>query len=363
MVLSNRFCRATSISQWAMALSCALLVGCKREEIRVYTAPKDLPPPSREHAAHSQGQGVRPHAHYKVPEGWNELPAEGIRAARFAVPTKSGHDLDVSVISLPGVAAGKLDIVNLWREQVQLPPVAEADLAAMTEVVRVGEIQGDLFEMVSAEALINEKQKARILVAMVKDSATSWFMKMTGEDDAVREQKPKFIEFLNSLTFDYGSHGAETQTASAPPQNTNSGGKPAWQVPANWKEVPPTEMLLAKFVVPGKGDDKAEVTVSVFPGDVGGLHLNINRWRRQIGLPEADEKTTKELARPLETVSQGAVLVDMSGAAVRVIGAIVPDGGRTWFYKLTGSPNVAEAEKDSLVKFVQSAKQAKQNGG
>jgi hypothetical protein len=65
-----------------MALSCALLVGCKREEIRVYTVPKDLPTPSQEHAEHSQG--VRPHAHYKVPEGWSELPAEGIaqRASR-----------------------------------------------------------------------------------------------------------------------------------------------------------------------------------------------------------------------------------------------------------------------------------------
>jgi len=286
-----------------------------------------------------------------------------MRAARFSVPVASGNDLDVSVISLPGVAAGKLDIVNLWREQVSLPAATESDLASMSETVRIGDQQGDLFEMVSAEPLINDKDKARILVAMVKDTGTSWFMKMTGEDAAVREQKPKFIEFLNSLTFDYGSHAAEPQTTSAPIQNTNSGGKPAWQVPPNWKEVAPSEMLLAKFVVPGKGEEKAEVTVSVFPGDVGGLHLNINRWRRQIGLPEADEKTTRELARPLEGVSRNAVLVDMSGATTRVIGAIVPDGGRTWFYKLSGSPNVAEAEKDSLVRFVQSAQPAKQNGG
>jgi len=363
MVLSKRLRRATSIPPWAVALSCTLvLAGCKREEIRVYTAPKDLPPPTSEHASHSQR--VQPHAHYKVPEGWNELPAEGMRAARFSVPTSSGNNLDVSVISLPGVAAGKIDIVNLWREQVNLPKASEADLASMSETVRIGEKQGDLFDMVSAEALINEKDKARILVAMVKDGNTSWFMKMTGEDAAVREQKPKFIEFLNSLTFDYGSHAAEPQTTSVPPpQNTNSGGKPAWQVPPNWKEVAPTEMLLAKFVVPGNGEEKAEVTVSVFPGDVGGVHANVNRWRRQIGLPEADEKTTKELARPLEGVSHNAVLVDMSGATTRVIGAIVPDGGRTWFYKLSGSPNVAEAEKNSLVRFVQSAQQPKQNGG
>lgn len=362
MVLSKRLRRATSISKWAVPVLCLLTVaGCKREEIRVYTAPRDLPPPSRDHAAHAQR--VQPHAHYKVPEGWNELPAEGMRAARFSVPTASGNDLDVSVISLPGIAAGKLDIVNLWREQVQLPPATEADLASMNETVRVGDKQGDLFDMVSAEPLINDKDKARILVAMVKDGNTSWFMKMTGEDAAVREQKPKFIEFLNSLEFDYGSHDEAPQTTSAPAQSTNSGGKPAWQVPPNWKEVPPTEMLLAKFLVAGKGEEKAEITVSVFPGDVGGLHANINRWRRQIGLPDADESTTRELAKPLEGVSRNAVLVDMSGANTRVIGAIVPDGGRTWFYKLTGSPDVAEAEKDSLVRFVQSAQQPKQNGG
>jgi hypothetical protein len=360
MRLSKRLHRATFILKWTAPLLCLVsVVGCKREEIRVYTAPKELPPPTSGQASSPR---VRPHVHYKVPEGWNELPADGMRLARLSVPAKSG-DLDVSVISLPGIAASQLDIVNLWREQVQLPPATETELASMSEKVRVGDKEGDLFEMVSAEPLINEKDKARILVAMVKDGSTSWFMKMTGEDTAVREQKPKFIEFLSSLTFDYGSHDEEPpQTTSVPSQNTNSGGKPGWQVPANWKEVPPTEMLLAKFVVPGKGEEKAEVTVSVFPGDVGGLHLNINRWRRQIGLPEADEKTTKELARPLEGVSRDAVLVDMSGATTRVIGAIVPEGGRTWFYKLTGSPSVAEAEKDSLVKFVQSAKQ-KQNGG
>lgn len=335
-------------------------MGCGREQVRVYNAPKDTP--AREHAGRSQG--AQPHAHYRVPEGWNELQPGAMRAARFSVPNNSGHDIDVSVIALPGVAAGKLDIVNLWREQVRLPTVSEADLAAMTETVQVGDKQGDLFDMVSAEQLIDEKHPARILVAMVKDNNTSWFMKMTGEDVSVREQKPKFIEFLKSLTFDYGSHEGDEQITSQPPQQTtNSGGKPAWQVPANWKEVPPTEMLLAKFVVPGKGEDKAEITVSVFPGDVGGVHANINRWRRQIGLAEVDEQTTKQLAQPLAGVSRDAVIVDMSGATARLIGAIVPDGSRTWFYKMTGAPSVAAAEKDSLVKFVQSAKQGKQTNG
>ena len=78
-------------------------------------------------------------------------------------------------------------------------------------------------------------------------------------------------------------------------------------------------------------------------------------------LPELDEQGTKSLAQPLDGGVADAMLVDMSGKTTRLIGAIVPDGSRTWFYKLMGSPAIAEAEKAALVRFIQSAKHA--NGG
>ena len=231
----------------------------------------------------------------------------------------------------------------------------------MTETVPIAGKQGDLFDMMSEELLVQNKHKARILVAMVKDGDTSWFMKMTGEQASVAAQKPAFVEFLKSLTFDYGTHESAPQfTSTAPQRATTAGAKPAWEIPTNWKEVEPTEMLLAKFLVTGSANEKAEVTVSVFPGDVGGPHANINRWRRQLGLPELDEQGTKSLAQPLDGAAD-AMLVDMSGKSARLIGAIVPEGSRTWFYKLMGSPTIAEAEKAALVKFIQSAKHS--NGG
>src|SRR5678815_5007451 len=106
MVLGHFRPRATSILRWAGALAClALITGCKREGIRVYLAPKEI-----------TGQA---HLHYKVPQGWTELEAGGMRTARFSLPAKVGGDMDVSIIALPEIKAGKLDIVNLWREQVQ----------------------------------------------------------------------------------------------------------------------------------------------------------------------------------------------------------------------------------------------------
>lgn len=354
MLLKQRLERATSISQWTALLVCLAILGCKRQEVRVYYAPKE--------AVAARTSGGQPHIHYKLPAGWTELESGGMRAARFSVPGQTGGDIDVSVIALPGINAGKLDIVNLWREQVRLPKVSEEDLAGMTERVAIADQQAELFDMVSEDPLIQEKHKARILVAMVKDGETSWFMKMTGEEGSVRAQKPAFLEFLKSLTFDYAAHDERPQVASnAPKRATAAGAKPAWDIPPHWKEVEPTEMLLAKFLVTGKADEKAEVTVSVFPGDVGGPHANINRWRRQLELPELDEQGTKGLVQRLEGGTPESMLVDMSGKTTRLIAAIVPAGSQTWFYKLMGSPAVAEAEKAALVRFIQSAKHA--NGG
>ena len=44
-----------------------------------------------------------------------------------------------------------------------------------------------------------------------------------------------------------------------------------------------------------------------------------------------------------------------SGQPARLVGAMVPQAGQAWFYKLMGNPAVVQAQKDALTKFVQSA--------
>jgi hypothetical protein len=346
-----------------------LLAGCGREQIRVYRVPKEKP---AEVAQAGQGQGT-PHLHFKTPEGWTELPAGGMRAARFSVAGKNDRALDVSAIPLPGMAASKQDIVNLWREQVHLPAVKEEELSTLMEEVLIGETKGELFDMLSSEPLIDQKLKARILVAMLKDGPTTWFFKMTGDDESVREQKPAFLAFLKSVTIDHTAQppqqeGRFTSTnvkkvpSAGDDAAANPAAKPVWEVPPGWTEAPPTQMLLAKFLLPGQGANKAEVTVSVFPGTVGGILANVNRWRGQIGLPPTNESDLEAMTSSLDVPGGKAILVDMSGTdaksgqKARLIGAILPQGERTWFYKLMGDEQIAEREKQAFVKFVQTAK-------
>jgi len=44
------------------------------------------------------------------------------------------------------------------------------------------------------------------------------------------------------------------------------------------------------------------------------------------------------------------------GRNAKLVGAIVPLGDRTWFYKLMGNEQVVESQKEVFSKFVKSVK-------
>lgn len=105
----------------------------------------------------------------------------------------------------------------------------------------------------------------------------------------------------------------------------------------------------------------ADVTVSAFPGETGGLIPNLNRWRSQVGLPPAPEADLAGLVDKLDVLGGKATLVDFSGTSpesgtpVRIVGAVVRRDGWSWFYKLLGNPQIIEAQREAFVKFVQTA--------
>lgn len=367
----------------ALTVAAALLSGCGKEDIKVYRTDKDKPesaPTANPHAGGSMGaMGENPHAMaastariaYKLPAGWQERPASNMRVASFAIPGKDDQSADVSVIPLPGVGAHLTEMVNIWRQQLQLPEATEEMAAKSAEDIKVGADQGKLYDLASTEKVLNNKYQARIIAAILMRGETAWFFKLTGEDALVAAQKPAFLEFLKSVSFVSEPAGGMPPMAGgmppmgggmmAPAGGGDAPAKPAWTVPAGWKEEPPTQMLIAKFLA-ADGDAKAEITVSAFPGDVGGLLANVNRWRRQIGLPPIEDADLAKTVSEIDAQGGKAKLVDLdgvdakSGQKARLVGVIVPQATQTWFYKLMGDEKVVAREKDALVKFVQSVK-------
>ena len=60
-----------------------------------------------------------------------------------------------------------------------------------------------------------------------------------------------------------------------------------WDVLDNWEETSGNNFALATYKINDKVFD-AEISITMFPGNAGGVKNNVNRWRRQLELPELD---------------------------------------------------------------------------
>ena len=341
-----------------------VLTGCNPDDVRVYRIPKEKPATAT--AAASRPNAARPERaiptmRWETPAGWTEQTPSGMSVATLQVTGRSDEQAEASAVPFPGVVGRDLDIVNILRGKYQLEPLRNGDATNSFEKISVGAAgTGRLFEMVTPDANGGSKSHGRILVATFERDGTSWFFKFAGDDALVRDEKARFLELLRSVSFSDISAPPVASTASGKTPGREAGSPlPEWTIPATWQEQPPSQMLLAKFVVPGDAEARAEMTVSSFPGDVGGLLPNINRWRKQVGLDPLNEEQVQGNSEPLKLSSGAATLVDVTGKdpktdrPSRLIGIIQPHHNGTWFYKLMGNEAVVAKEKVAFLKFLQ----------
>ncbi|HUB67469.1 MAG TPA: hypothetical protein VL981_08300 [Candidatus Methylacidiphilales bacterium] len=369
--------RKTRQTQWMGRMAGVIFIlsiaGCNRDETKVYHVPKDdsspqstpMPPPeTTQPAMDASGSEAMspPKINYQVPEGWQEKPPSEMRVASFTALGPNGESADIAVIPLP-IVGRDMELINMWRSQVQLPPTSDPNAVQQAEPVTIGAEQGRLFSFVSEQPMIG-KSRQRILVAMLTGSAMSWFFKMAGEDAFVASQKEKLLQFLKSVSFEEGAPAQMAGTAPAQNGNANADSGSIWTIPPGWQSMPPSQFLLAEFSVSGANGAKAEVNVAELDGEGGGVLANVNRWRGQLGLGAIGENDLPQMTQALSVPVGTATQVDFTGtdaktgASARLIGVMVTQNGQTWFYKLMGDKDTVAQQKDVFTKFIQSANYA-----
>jgi len=210
---------------------------------------------------------------------------------------------------------------------------------------------------------------------------------MTGDDPLVVKNRAAFLEFLKSVKFET-SQPAELPTNHPPIDSTQlpaghpeiqpatAGNTPttaantevlgehklSWTLPIGWKEIPASQPLYAKFTIAGEGGTLAAVNVSTSSGDGGGLTANVNRWRGQLGQSPWSEAELQKQIKTIEADGNKILLVEMNGTDARsgqpssLVGAVVSQGGSTWFYKLMGDAKIVAVQKDAFIHFVKGTK-------
>jgi hypothetical protein len=154
-----------------------------------------------------------------------------------------------------------------------------------------------------------------------------------------------------------GDQGGPSMAATAVP--TASGADLTWEAPAAWTPKAPGPMRKASFGVPGAGGE-AELSITAFPGDVGGELANVNRWRGQVGLSSLPPS---ELDSAVSRVESGGlkiaiveILAEGDPNGKSILGAIIPVDGSTWFFKLSGPASAVKASKPAFIGFLHTVK-------
>jgi hypothetical protein len=161
-----------------------------------------------------------------------------------------------------------------------------------------------------------------------------------------------------------GHPDIDMSAQALPPGAASDAPNPQWTVPSGWQEGKTVPMRRATFVVKDAHDQTAEIVVSTFPGDVGGLLANVNRWRGQIGLGPVAPDEIASITSDVGINGTKTTVVDFKADTApagktqpqRMIVITLPHAGNSWFFKMTGDAPLVGAQKETLLQFVKSVK-------
>jgi len=131
--------------------------------------------------------------------------------------------------------------------------------------------------------------------------------------------------------------------------------EPKWgPIPKTWIATTPNPMRKGSWSVTQADGSKAEIAVTVFPGDVGGDTANVNRWRGQLGLEKVTDEKIKSDQSPINVGNLTGRVYQLASADGKkfTTAVILPKNNATWFFKLTGDTAVVSSEKESFLKMV-----------
>lgn len=345
----------------------AVLAGCEDSDaIRVYDVPKRTATPlpaSDPHAGHAHGPGEH-HAHpdtsqpalpepggmgrnlaWELPAGWKVDPQP--RQMRWATLI-AGPDapVEVAITRFPGDVGGALRNVNRWRSQIGLGPIREDEVPALVSKVEKARLP------VSVVDLVGPQGKQRLVVAMVQGQGELWFVKLQGAGDQVETHIATFHQLLCSLSFSDSAPPPPLPGMGMPAQGPGHSAQPPpaagfqYELPPEWQSLSAAPPRLLSVQA-----GSCDVSVTKFPGEVGGALANVNRWRGQVGLPELSELPA-DLFKPLTVGGASAQMLELVGEKKGSAIVLVPRQGETWFLKITGEPAALAAERERFAAFV-----------
>jgi hypothetical protein len=351
MMQMGRLCQVMRFSDVffvCLGLLAAPLASCeKRSEIKVYRVSKapleeaastqmDAMPTNAGSPAAPAGMApAASTAAVTTPPAWELQPLSQMRGASFLVKGESSAIVDISLVSLGASAGNVLDNVNRWLDQLGQPPISQEKLTEIAQRLTTSLGEVTIVDLAGLPKDADAAKDGRIIAAIAPTNSSVFFFKMRGNDALTEAQKSDFIKWVAGVC------NAQTEEKSP-------------QTPEGWAEGAPSSMRYASFSASGENGKKIDISIVTFSGDGGSDADNVNRWRRQIGLPPIDDKGVATLITPLNAGGTDFSALDMTAGDSRVIAAWTRRDGRSWFFKMSGPAPLLEREKPKFFDFLRS---------
>jgi hypothetical protein len=249
---------------------------------------------------------------WTTPPGWKGGPPSEMRYATLVLDSKDAP-LEMSISEAGGTLTGN---VNRWRNQLGLNPVVATNISKVTSQVKLE----------SGNAVAVD------IVGLAKKSPAMAMARGHGHPTAPPLPPPE---------------GAE-----APPLE--------YTMPNGWtpfREKASAFPAVVSFQVL-EGNQEARVTVHQLSAKSGSLADNIDRWRKQIGLPEATPEELKNSIREFTVDGIRSPYVDLVGPSnaggepKRMLAAAVPQGESIWYFKVLGPAELVGRQKAAFEAFM-----------
>ena len=346
----------------AIVVALALLCGCDRDDqqIKVYRVAKapleTTPPPeaamptnaSSPSALSASAPGLTATTAVEAPKNWEPQPLSQMREASFTVRGDNGATADISLVRLGPAAGNVLDNVNRWLGQLKQPAVTEEKLRTMIQPL------GDaaVVDLSGQPENGDPAKDGRIVGAIAANESGTAFYKMRGNAALVGAEKENFLKWVSASRGGASTSAAANATTTPAPSESDLP-QIKWELPSGWSTKPPSAMRYASFSAEKNGES-ADISVVTFPGDGGSDVDNVNRWRQQIGLPAVGAELLKPMIAAVHAGEVHIDTIDMAGPSARLLAGWTRQGGRAWFFKMTGPPQLIEEEKPKFMAFLQS---------
>ena len=328
------------------------LGGCGDASIETYLAPKDDPVKDTGDIVGNPGNTRAPIA-WTLPSHWEQKLGSGIRFATLLIgPADQQIKMRVTPLGLQSGVV--LDNVIRYGAMVGRTSISRKQLHKLTRQIMVNAVTVTVIDMMGQESADSDQPQQRLLAAIVPSQTRIWHFMAIGPPDVLEQEKPTFEKFLQSIQL--------APDAALAPATDGQREEIEYLAPKTWiKDTRQRAMRLATFIIEG-AQRHVEVTISSFPGNVGGLMNNINRWRvQQLGLAKIDELSEQPVER-IDTANARGLLLDMTGPATaehegqRMLVVVISRNGWTWFFKMYGGQATVGTHKATFVEFVQSTR-------